>query len=46
MSEGGELLQERTRRHKNKDKLKCREAEIETGERGERGRERILLLAW
>lgn len=30
LSEEGKVLQERTRRHKNKDKVKCGEAEIET----------------
>lgn len=37
MSEEGEVLQERTRRHKNKDKVKCGEAEIETREGGTEG---------
>lgn len=43
MSEKGKVLRERTRRHKNKDKLKCGEAEMETGEGGMEGEEFCCL---
>lgn len=43
LSEEGKVLRERTRRHKNKDKPKCGEAEMETGEGGMEGEEFCCL---